>query len=248
VVAAVATLLAANQLTSATPAPAHTSLHQIHMKQDPNSPFEIVSIAAIHAILQPVVAASLAADGFEEAGPLKWVRSADAPVRQVFSFQQWKGGVLAPSWGLSLDFVPHVSGSRIKWHRTPRSAMLDLRVDAREPALELPYHHGTRPIVDRAADVVAGAVARARALWAMGHALDDLIRAFDWTKKYYAATPGLGFYNFVQHPVALAFTYARLGKLAEANRELDEYWTDRDELKAELRRLVADAAPAGNAH
>ncbi|OPK06916.1 hypothetical protein BZ164_00785, partial [Pseudomonas veronii] len=38
-----------------------------------------------------------------------------APIRQLFRLEQCKGGALAPSWALSLDFVPHLSGNEIKW-------------------------------------------------------------------------------------------------------------------------------------
>ena len=56
--------------------------------QDIRYPFEVVTIAASHAILQPVVAASLGGDGFDEVCPLRWVRSTDAPIRQMFCFFQ----------------------------------------------------------------------------------------------------------------------------------------------------------------
>lgn len=184
----------------------------------------VVTIAASHAILQPVVGASLGGDGFDDVGPLTWVRSTDAPIRQMFRFFQWKGGVLAPSWGLSLDFVPHVSGSKLKWHRTPKSALMDLRVDSRDRALDIPYHHGPQPIHERASLVVRGAVEQANALWREYRTVDRLVDAFQWVKQYYGQYPhGLGFYNFTQHSLALAFVYARTGDLIAANRELEKY-------------------------
>jgi hypothetical protein len=210
---------------------------------DPSYPFEVVTKATCHAILQPVVAASLASEGFEEAGPLRWVRSADAPIRQMFCFSQWKGGQIAPSWGLSLDFVPHIVGGRLKWHRTPKSAMLDLCVDSRDRALDIPYHHGPEPIRRRAPQIVPAAVVQATELWQKYRTADGLVEAFLWAKQYYAAYRGLGFYNMTQHPLALAFAYACSGDLEKANREIDEHGPglDADE-DAKLRQRLAAAA------
>lgn len=208
--------------------------------QDLRYPFEIVTKATCHAILQPVVAASLASDGFEEVGSLQWVRSADAPIRQVFCFMQWKGGVLSPSWGLSLDFVPHIAGGRVKWHRTPKSAMLDLVVDSRDRALDIPYHHGPEPIRERAPQVVEGAVAVAKLLWDKHRTINSLLEGFMWAKQYYKTD--VGFYMRVQHPLALAFVYAKSGELEKANRELDEHGPGLDDDENEKLRLALIAA------
>jgi hypothetical protein len=205
--------------------------------------FQIVTVAAAHEILRPMVAGELMDEGFQDVGILKWVRSADAPIRQVLCFQQWKGGVLAPSWGVSLDFVPHVSGSSVKWHRTPKSAMLDLRVDARDRDLDLPYHHGPKPLLERGPQVVRKGVDQAQTFWARSKRLPDLLGAFEWLKDYYGTRRGMGFYNFVQHPVALASVLAFLGRTTEAVAELERYGPARDEaIKAELWRRIASRA------
>ena len=204
--------------------------------------FEVVTAAAAHKIIGPLVTATLA-DGFQEVGNLKWVRSADAPVRQVFCFLQGKGGVLAPSWGVSLDFVPHVSGSTVKWHRTAKSAMCDMRMDTYDIALEMSYYHGTRPIVARGPRVVPLAIAQAREFWGRCQRTDDLLDAFHWLKQYYASAGGHAFYNFVQHPLALAFVYARAGRMEDAMAELDQYALAGDErTKEDLRQRIVAAA------
>lgn len=40
-----------------------------------------------------------------------------------------KGASYVPIWGISLDFVPHVAGNRLAWHRTDKSARMDLVYD-----------------------------------------------------------------------------------------------------------------------
>jgi|SRR5688572_15148702 len=207
------------------------------------SHFEVLTRAQIHELVGPVVGAQLVPDGFEEVDTLKWVRSVDAPIRQVFLFSQWKGGAIAPTWGVSLDFVPHISGTKLKWHRTAKSARTDLCVDARDRALDMPYHAGAHSIRSRAPEVVASAVIRAREFWDRSRRISDLPAAFDWLRSY-LSTGGLGFDNYVQHPLALAFVLSANGRLVEANRELDRLIQrdePGDELAARLRSLIESA-------
>ncbi len=208
--------------------------------------FEIVTRAEIHRIVAPEVLRLLGPDRFETVDLLKWVRSIDTPIRQVFCFSQWKGGMVAPTWGLSLDFVPHVSGSTLKWHRTPKSALLDLVVDARDRVLDMPYHQGLSPIRERVATVVPSAVARASDFWNRFRAVSDLPAAFAWLQSY-LSTGGLGFYNYVQHPIALAFVYARNSQPRQAQIELEKFLEGRslsDKLAVRLRELLTLACTA----
>ena len=123
--------------------------------------FDSVTLDAAHRVLAPAVEAALDGRHFEAVAPLTWVRSDGAPIRQMFAFPAWKGGVIAPRWGFSFDFVPHVSGNAVRWHRTGKSAIFDFTVDARDRALDISVIHGERGIADRSAEVVKAAIARA---------------------------------------------------------------------------------------
>lgn len=183
--------------------------------------FAIVPIDQIHMLVAPHVEAVLAPMGFECQKPLHWLRSSDAPIRQIFCFRQWKGGAIAPAWGVSLDFVPHLSGGMVKWHRTPKSAQLDLIVDARDKKLDMSYTYGPEQISLRAPDVIRDAVPRADEFWARSRSIHELPSAVEWIKRYLST--GLGFYNYVPHPIAYAFILAKTGNLALAQAELDKY-------------------------
>ena len=206
------------------------------------STFEIVRLQDIHQILQPVVEAKLTPLGFESFKALRWVRSTDAPIRQVFGFQQWKGGKIAPRWGLSLDFVPHISGGRIKWHRTPKSAVFDLCVDPRDRALDTPNIWGIDPISKSAAVVASEAITKARAFWDAARTIPDLPAAFDWVKRYLATSLGLD-NGVLHHPMAFAFVLALNGRVIEGQSELERF-IHRARLDAEetteLRQLLVD--------
>lgn len=184
--------------------------------------FEVVRMDQIHEIVSPVIEDRLHALGFEVQGPLHWLRNADAPIRQIFCLRQWKGGALAPAWGLSLDFVPHVSGNNVRWHKTPKSAELDLTWDARNPALDIPYCYGPGIIASKAPEVLSTAISEAESFWGKTHLISDLPSAFERVKKH-MSSGGLGFYNYVQHPLAYAFVLAMNGNQKAADEEFQHY-------------------------
>jgi hypothetical protein len=121
--------------------------------------------------------------------------------------------------------------------------MLDLCIDSRDRALDIPCHHGPNPIRELAPQVVHKAVAQAIPLWEKYRDPNNLIDAFMWAKQYYATHGGLGFYNMSQHAMALAFCYARAGDLVKAYRELDEHGPGLDDEEfAKIRQKFESAA------
>ena len=205
--------------------------------------FQAVTIAEIHALLEPQISAVLKPLGFEVRARLAWIRSVDAPIRQMFEILQWKGGVVAPSWGLSLDFVPHVSGSSVKWHRTSKSATLDFMVDTRTKESDMAYHWGPSRLLRDAPAALEVAFPLAKEWWASITSVDELPSAFERLKEYYAQGGG-GFYNRTQHPIAYAFSLAKVGRVAEANNELDKCLSRRwpPAVEERLRELLSLAA------
>ena len=184
--------------------------------------FDMVTLETAHRVVSPLVEAALDGRGFEAVAPLKWVRFDGSPIRQMFAFQAWKGGVIAPRWGLSFDFVPHVSGSAVRWHRTNKSAMFDLAVDARDRTLDVSLIRGEEVAAQKSAAIVETAIARADEFWRRVNSVEGVVAAFEWLRGY-LSTGGLGFYNYVQHPIALAFALARRGDAVGARRELDRF-------------------------
>lgn len=216
-----------------------------HIRKDAQKAesFDMVPLEAAHRILAPVVDATLDGRGFEIVAPLKWVRSDGSPIRQIFAFPAWKGGVIAPRWGLSFDFVPHVSGSSVRWHRTNKSAMFDLAVDARDRALDVCLIRGEQVVAQKSATIVETAISRADEFWQRVNSVEDVVAAFEWLRGY-LSSGGLGFYNYVQHPIALAFVLARTGDAVGARRELDHFLRQRlpeDPLSIRIGELLAKA-------
>jgi hypothetical protein len=84
--------------------------------------------AEVETIVSSIAEPLLTAGGFQPGARRRWVR-AYPPIRHVFELVPMKGATFIPRWGFSLDFVPHVKGSALAWHRTDKSAALDLVYD-----------------------------------------------------------------------------------------------------------------------
>jgi hypothetical protein len=68
---------------------------------------------------------------FERLGPIwrgdyYWVEQGNLSCRRVVRFALLKGLSAVLNWGLSFSFAPSISGSQISYHRTFKSARLDL--------------------------------------------------------------------------------------------------------------------------
>lgn len=88
-----------------------------------------VSGREYRAAIQQAYDAVLGPVGFARAGEMKWVRSRRPPIRDVVAVYMLKGWDYTTRWGVSLDFVPHLVDDSIRWHRTARSARIDLGYD-----------------------------------------------------------------------------------------------------------------------
>lgn len=182
--------------------------------------FDLLSNKKLHEIIFPVIESKLLPLGFVRQKHLTWLRSDDAPIRQVFTFVKWKGGVFAPRWGLSLDFVPHVvANATIKWHRTEKSANIDLIVDARGRDCDIPFISGPQEVSCRIEKVMQRVIPLATKLWDNTRCVRQIPAAFEWRK----GGKHSDFYRYFPHPIAYAFSLALNGRLTEAKIELDKY-------------------------
>ena len=203
----------------------------------------LLSIATIHQHIGPAVEAQLTPLGFVLQKPLHWIRSADAPIRQLFCYAQLRGGALAPQWGFSLDFVPHLSGKKIKWHKTEKSALFDAFVDGQGTELNLSYMWGVSGLLEQMQPRVEAAIRAATALWAKGRTYPELYALVEELRS----KPGSELYT--QLPIANAMCLARSGREAEGLRDL-QYFIQRFDLDEQcatsVRRVFDDALASAN--
>src|SRR3712207_5104242 len=102
---------------------------QHNIRPTPDRIPQFLPAATIDAIIHEIFDPKLATLAFERVAPRKWVRCTKTPIRELFAFNVMKGMSRSASWAFSLDFVPHLSGSSLAWHRTNKSARADLSDD-----------------------------------------------------------------------------------------------------------------------
>jgi hypothetical protein len=92
-------------------------------------------------VLGDVVQDALAAHSllnFQRVGDLSWVSQPEDHIRYHFGFQALKGLAYTGCWGVSIDFVPRVSGQGLTWKRTAKTAICDLTIDPVDTTGEVP--------------------------------------------------------------------------------------------------------------
>jgi hypothetical protein len=162
----------------------------------------------------------------------------------MFDLSLLKGASMRARWGFSLDFVPHISGGRVHWHRTNQTAMLDVTIDPSEEALpRLTFIHGAARLQDDLKHFMPEAVKRARETWERGHAEHALLALVQQVREH--NTNRFPFDVYPQLPLAFAFLSAKLGDLTSAEQELDRYISQLkldDETAAKLKKLARECA------
>jgi hypothetical protein len=207
-------------------------------------PVDILSPAVRDGICRSMLSDLLSPHGFVEITPRRWVDGSDPPKRRLFELQLLKGAGLKACWGYSLDFVPHLSGQSIRWHRSDTTARLDVFIDP--ISLGQPsWLFGAEILEADLRGLLAVAVPAAQGDWNRGStyqgALDLIGEIRD--KK----TNCFDYLNYTQLPIASAFLNAKTGILKRAEQELDEF-LDRDRVgpvaSAKLRELLRRTSQA----
>jgi len=81
---------------------------------------------AADVILESALTPRISSAGFAFVGKRTWVRSTKPHTRELVRFFHTKGAGITVIWGVALDFVPQVSGRRLKWKRLPQDLYFDL--------------------------------------------------------------------------------------------------------------------------
>jgi hypothetical protein len=201
--------------------------------------FDFIPAREMDGIFANTFGTALCRRGFEQVERRKWVRSDRAPIRELFRIAAIKGASLSPVWGFSLDFVPHSSGSTIRWHRSNKSAIFDLRYDpidytASFDEWSIPSSEG-RTAAREQADRSTHVALELALPWFQSVGTErDLIREFEAKKE--RPFVRFGFDNYVQEPLAYAFTLAKVGRSVDAESEVNRWAT-----RLGLHQSVRDA-------
>jgi hypothetical protein len=206
--------------------------------------YELLSAAERDAIVAPYLRRHLQPLGLTEVSPRAWIDGSSPPVKRMFELMLLKGAGMRIRWGFSLDFVPHISGGRVQWHRTEKKAVLDIIVDPKEEALpQLSFLHGAARLREDLNHLVPTAVKKAKQTWRRGETGRGLLDLVLEIRE--RQTNAWAFNTYTQLPRACAFLYARLGDLGSAQQELDHYVSRLkldDETVTKLRKLAREYA------
>lgn len=149
---------------------------------------------------------------FEKISDRRWIRSVKQPIREIVEFSKINNLYFNPKWGFSFDYVPHVDAIEIKWHQTNRKAMFDLTfdpVDVDDIRVWAVYNSTNLELLKIAGKESAKrVVATAMPLFDRVKSIADLPAIFE--ERLRQNNSRFGFFNYVQHPLAYAFTFARL--------------------------------------
>jgi hypothetical protein len=93
-------------------------------------PSELTSPPLIDRVLAEIFDAPLANAEFKRVRPRFYVRTRLPEMNDVVEFYRGGNLDLVFVWGISLNFVPHITRGveNVRWHRTPKSAVTDLRL------------------------------------------------------------------------------------------------------------------------
>lgn len=201
---------------------------------------QILSAAERDAIVATHLRACLPPLGLTEVQVRKWVDGSQPPVRRVFELQLLKGAGLKACWGFSLDFVPHLSGGHVRWHRSDKAAMLDLIVDPKD-LVQPSFLWGPAHLEEGLRELLPEAVARAEDTWRRGASFEGMLDIIRGLREGH--TNCFGYKSYTQLPIAYAMLCAKTGDLAAAERELDAWAEGRYADEAEkLKKLSRDYA------
>jgi hypothetical protein len=185
--------------------------------------------------------------GLTERTMRSWIDGAHFPVRRLFEIKLLKGASMKANWGFSLDFVPHITGGRLQWHRTDRTAILDVVMDPKD--LHTPSHiHGPERLAEGLRSLLPEAIKRAGESWRRGATFHGMLHLIREIRDQH--TNCFEYPNYTQLPLAYAFLLAKTGDLRNAEAELDKYALSHgleDDEAAKLKKLAVDyAEPNGS--
>ena len=178
--------------------------------------------------------------GFEKIKENLWVQDLGTGVRKVVTIIHWKGAQSTPRWGYSLDYVPHFDNSykNIYWHRTNKSAMIDV----------FPFYfdffkysfYRLRSLEDHAKciqECTPLMIKDMNDFYNLGSKTDDLAAILKKCESHKSS--GLGFWNWSQLPLAYAFTLNKIGNEQKANEVL-ELFINRTDVASKVKQKLIE--------
>jgi len=217
----------------------------LYRRIDPTAAqFDVLTAGERDTIVASHLHELLPALGLTAINPRTWVETSAHPGRRVFELMLLKDAAMRARWGFSLDFVPHISGGRVRWHRSDTAAMLDVIVEPSMGVLPEPTCiHGAARLHNDLRSLLPAAVERAKETWRRGETERGMLALVREIRELH--TNYFPFQMYTQLPLAYSFLSARLGDLVSAESELDHYASRLklgDDVAAKLQELARTCA------
>jgi hypothetical protein len=157
----------------------------------------------------------LAPLGFELVRGTRWVSTPSNSIRRMFEFAPLKGGTYSARWGFSIDFVPKLQGSSLKWKRTLRSVEFDLCIDPIDETGTVLQGNSLCPLHQNSIDpqqlrlITCNCIERACADFQSIAALSDLISLYE--KRSRVRFRRFGLHNYIQTELAWGLSLIAIG-------------------------------------
>jgi hypothetical protein len=214
---------------------------------------DLVTPTRVRALVEETVKPSEL--GLTRLRPGFYVRDVGLGMFQILKASEWQGAAYDFTWGVSLPFVPHEWKARPRFHRTLKSARLDLFECGQDRSMRDGHQwheveafdtlYGESVLRQQLEGVWERAQPRAEAWWDSVQTVDAVL-AVALRQSDAAALPRLGlFSNWPPPLVVAAFAAASLGRISEAEELLArEDHPDIVKALSELRdglRVVAES-------
>jgi len=201
---------------------------------------DIISSTRRDAIIAAHLREYLPSLELTEMSARRWVDGSVPPVRRLFEMQLLKGAAMQACWGFSLDFVPHVSAGRVKWHRSDKTARFDIGYYGQSCHLVSPsFLYGPICLAEDLRKLLPQVVVLAQETWKRDATFDRMYEIVREKRAQYIKC-----WLCDDSPV-YAFLAAKTGDFETSKKEIDHYikWHDLDEEEeAKLRKSLRDYA------
>lgn len=185
---------------------------------------DLLSAEAFYAPIDAFLESPVAELGFVRTGRSTWVKEDCRSARPMFELRHYKGKMSGPVWGFALNYVPHLNNSctKLYWHRTVKSARLDVfPFDEIENMKGLSRFATTEDHEAATKQVLGTALDRATRFFDDIQSTSDLLPLFERLRRYNG--DGLGYWNYTNLPLAHAFTLRVNGDYAAGKSILEKY-------------------------
>ena len=160
--------------------------------------------------------------GLSEVAPRRWIDGSNPPSRRLFELTLLKGAGMMACRGFSLEFVPHISAGRIRWHRSDKTARLDVLV-CPKILRQASFLFGAKRLAADLIWMLPEAVAGARRDWEIGATFEGMLEIIRRIRDRH--TNFWEYENLTQIELAFTFLSAKVGDMIPAERELENYIT-----------------------